>query len=172
VTVSLGDATPFSDYDQEKNKLTLMFSPKLSDIRLTNYLIKIVLVDLNSSPKTSKYLLFVTITAPGPPSIANFNNNQLLNSSKIFRGKVIKDKFRIASDLTARIRKISYSGLVTIRFNEPLIVPQNYTWFDSDVLQLSVIPGVIDPEEYLKRKSQEDIESWNVTSFESQEMEI
>ena len=74
---------------------------------------------------------------------------------------------RIATDLSARIRKITYSGLVTIRFTEPLIIPQNFTLFNNEILELKVIPGVIDAEEYLKRLEQDEIESWNVTKFES-----
>ena len=80
--------------------------------------------------------------------------------------RVITDKLRIAPDLSARIRKITYSGLVTIRFTEPLIIPQNYSLFNNEILELKVIPGVIDAEEYLKRLEQEDIESWNITKFD------
>ncbi len=74
---------------------------------------------------------------------------------------------RIAPDLGARIRKITYNGLVTVRFTEPLVIPENFTLFDSEILELKVIPGVIDAAEYLKRIDQEDIDSWVVTKFNS-----
>jgi hypothetical protein len=47
----------------------------------------------------------------------------------------------INKDLTAKISEMSVTGLLTLTFSNPIIVPSNFTSFDSSFLNIIMIPG-------------------------------
>lgn len=55
---------------------------------------------------------------------------------------------------------MSSTGLITIEFSEPLVVPSNYLSFNDSIITISVIPGEDSDKNNLKF-------SWKVISMNS-----
>jgi hypothetical protein len=57
-----------------------------------------------------------------------------------------------------KIKSISNSGIATIIFSQPLLIPANITSIDNKVLKIEVKPGKDSDPKYL------NINNWNITS--------
>ena len=75
-SIALGQAIPFTKLDITKTIIT--FTPQISD--LGKSIINIVLIDLNPSPKSSKYSIKVTVLTPESIALKVSSENAKLAS--------------------------------------------------------------------------------------------
>jgi hypothetical protein len=55
-------------------------------------------------------------------------------TSPDYNGTVMESDY-----LTAKITKIDPNGLMTVKFSDDLIIPDNYTMFNNSIMNLSLI---------------------------------
>lgn len=70
-----------------------------------------------------------------------------------------------STELTAKITLITSSGAMTVKFNKAVLVPQNYTSFNSTNLKLIVKPSPVSDITKLNF-------DWNLTYFTETEMQF
>jgi hypothetical protein len=69
-----------------------------------------------------------------------------------------KNKTTPSLKLIVKIKSISNSGIATLSFSHPLLIPANITSIDNKVLQVEVKPGKDSDPKYL------NVNQWNITS--------
>ncbi|CDW81605.1 UNKNOWN [Stylonychia lemnae] len=123
-----------------------ILQPKFSD--LGEYKVQVTVTDdnINSLSATYSFIIKVSKSASENNNSTNATSNDTtgtgtsLNSGTSqtisIKQAVIKDKK--STKLTAEIKEISIKGLITVTFNSDVIVPTNYTNFDSKVMLIQV----------------------------------
>ncbi|TNV87623.1 hypothetical protein FGO68_gene4551 [Halteria grandinella] len=141
------------------------------------YIVTVTLKDDNPSPKSSTYTFSIIIVEkvaeeiqPVTPTtnqtspLASVTNG---NSSSIFQ-KPIKKTVISANPVPIKVSFASMqsSGIATIAFNQPLLVPKVFAIIEVDVLKIRVLAGR-DSDESLLR-----IASWQVVDFTPSQLKI
>jgi hypothetical protein len=99
------------------------------------YTVTFSLIDDNPNPKESEYSFKITVL-PLPPGKDIVVNGTTKTTVKEARNRTIP-----STTLNIKLKSISTSGLAVITFDRPLLVPGNISSIDSNVLDISVIPG-------------------------------
>ncbi len=70
--------------------------------------------------------------------------------------------------LKAEIKSVTQTGIVTVTFNRPVMVPKNYTFFDNKTIDIEVKSQSYEGFALVLR----NITNWNVTGFTKSTMTI
>jgi hypothetical protein len=106
----------------------------------------------NSSATTNNTSTFTTIKSSSSSSSIHTTSNQL--------DSALASKYSVSqsSGFTSYISSITNKGLLLIKFSEQVIVPQNYTSFNSSILNIQYIPSY---------ENNVVLNSWQITTFTS-----